>query len=82
MAIQYLEIFGGFHKWGYFNSWMVFFLREIPIYKWMMTGGIPSLGNLHLLNIKQDTQVDLVETCAQDCVAAKSPRLASRQLGK
>ena len=40
MMIQY----GGFHTWGYPNSWMVF-VRENPIYKWMMTGGTPILPN-------------------------------------
>ena len=31
---------GGFLKWGYPNSWLVYFM-ENPIYKWMITGGTP-----------------------------------------
>ena len=37
----------GFHKWGTPHSWMVKKI-ENPIYKWMMTGGSPILGNPHI----------------------------------
>ena len=33
---------------GYPKLWMVF-VRENPIYKWMMTGGTPFLGNHHFM---------------------------------
>ena len=39
--------FGGFHHGGTPYSWMVF-VRENPIYKWMMTGGSPICGHPHL----------------------------------
>jgi hypothetical protein len=55
MMIQY----GGFHTWGYPNSWMVF-VRENPIYKWMMTGGTPILGNPHIAKPQKDAR------CFQD----------------
>ena len=32
--------FGSFHKCGYPNSWMGYFM-EIPVYKWMITWGTP-----------------------------------------
>ena len=35
------------HKWRYPTSWMVYFMGN-PIYKWMITGGTPILGNFHL----------------------------------
>ena len=37
---------GGLHKWGYPNSWMVYFM-ENPTLKWMIWefGGTPMLGN-------------------------------------
>ena len=40
---------GGFHKWGYPNSWMVYklFIREHPTQKWMRTGGSPIYGKPH-----------------------------------
>ena len=37
---------GSIHE-GFPNSWMVF-VWENPIYKWMMTGGTPNLGNTHI----------------------------------
>ena len=36
------SIYGGFHKWGYPNSWMVY--KGKSIYKWMMTRGTPVYG--------------------------------------
>ena len=41
----YVYIYGGFLKWGYPK--MDGFQRTILL-KWMMTGGTPSLGNLHI----------------------------------
>ena len=38
------------------NSWMVYKLRENPIYKWMMTGGTPILGNPHMYRQKTGLQ--------------------------
>ena len=38
---------GGFCKWGYPNIWMVYFMEHLKL-KWMMTGGTPILGNLHM----------------------------------
>ena len=41
--------YGGFRKWGYPNSWLVF-VRENPIQMDEMDdlGGTPVLGNLHI----------------------------------
>ena len=33
---------------GYPHSWMVYFM-ENPNLKWMMTGGSPIAGNLHMM---------------------------------
>jgi hypothetical protein len=41
-----LRRFGGFHKYGYPNSWMVH--NGKSIYKWMINGGTPILGNHHM----------------------------------
>ena len=38
--------------WGYPQFWMVYFM-ENPNLKWMMTGGTPILGNLHISAPKQ-----------------------------
>jgi len=40
----------GFHQWGYpkLAGWVISW--KIPIYKWMMTGGTPISGNLHINN--------------------------------
>ena len=43
----------GFHKWRYPTSWMVYFMGN-PIYKWMITGGTPILGNFHLFPWTED----------------------------
>jgi len=40
------EFIGVFLKWGYPNSWMV--KLENPNIKWMMAGGTPISGNLHI----------------------------------
>ena len=41
--------YGGFHINGRpLYCWMVF-VRKNPIYQWMMTGGSPILGHLHVL---------------------------------
>ena len=37
---------GGFHKWRYPNSWLIYFM-ENPNLQWMMTGGTTILGNHH-----------------------------------
>ena len=37
---------GGFHKWGYSNSWMVYFMENPSINGWF--GGTPILGHLHI----------------------------------
>ena len=37
--------YGGFHKWGYPNGWMVY--KGKSIYKWMIWGN-PISGNLHM----------------------------------
>jgi hypothetical protein len=39
--------FGGFHKWGIPNSWLVF-LVENPNLKWMICDYTPISGNLHM----------------------------------
>ena len=42
---------GSFHKWGYpkFAGW--FFSRENPNLKWMITGGTPISGNIHIWGV-------------------------------
>jgi len=42
----YIYVYGGFHKWEYpkINGY------GKTIYKWMMTGGTPISGNLHIYN--------------------------------
>ena len=42
-----LYTYGGFRIWRYPNSWMVYFM-ENPKQEWMMTGGTPISGNLHM----------------------------------
>jgi len=44
-SASYIYRYGGFRKWGYPN-WMVY--NGKSIYKWMRTGGIRILGNLHI----------------------------------
>ena len=41
--------YGGFHKWGYPKIYMVIYIVEIPIQKWMMTRGTPIYGNHHIV---------------------------------
>jgi hypothetical protein len=52
---QYI-VYGGFHKYRYPNSWMVYFM-ENPNLKWMMTGGTPILGNLQMVNNMVDIYI-------------------------
>ena len=40
------SLYGGFHKWGYPNSWMAYFLEKSNKIR-MMTGGTPTDGNHH-----------------------------------
>ena len=47
IATSISHLFGGFLKWGYPNSWMVYFM-ENPI-KVDDLGGTPILGNLHFM---------------------------------
>ena len=43
---------GGLLKWGYPNSWMVWF-RENPNLKWLMTGGTPRTQETSILILLQ-----------------------------
>ena len=52
------KLYGCFQKWGYPHSPMVF-VRENAIYKWMMTGGSPILGKLHMLIDAEDEASNL-----------------------
>ena len=45
-VIEMSDGYGGFHKWGYPTNWTVY--KGNSILKWMMTGGIPILGNPHM----------------------------------
>ena len=40
VLVYFHIIHGGFHKWGYRNSWMVYKVKSHRS-KWMMTGGTP-----------------------------------------
>ena len=44
--LWHTKTYGGFHYWGYPNSWRLY--KGKSIYKWMMTGGTPIYGTPHI----------------------------------
>ena len=67
--------FGGFHHGGTPYSWMVF-VRENPIYKWMMTGGYPHLWKtpIVILLAAFDVPSDFLAICYGPLQALKISR--------
>ena len=55
------------------NGWL---LVENPIYKWMMTGGTPIYGNLHIITLLYSILYKLIQKAAHSVQPLQKTQLS------